>query len=258
MIVPHELIRAEARCDLGRICVRDRRSKRIDRFFAANPDEADNYLDHPYFEARVLAAKRATIFLLAPLLNDPEPDVRAMVAHRLPVNRIAALAARPRSQGSHGGGATIGGWGTGADAVRSRLLGAPCRGRDGFRRTCLSIAMNDPDPQVRREVARRIKSDVLPAMAVDSDPLVRLAVAERLDPMQLMAMVADEDLRVRFVVAERGNAAARQRLRNDPDPEVRRCARAGGAPAVPVDAGGRRCIRSLNSAAKPNSSSLNP
>ena len=92
---PHELIRAEARCDLGRICVRDRRSKRIDRFFAANPDEADNYLDHPYFEARVLAAKRATIFLLAPLLNDPEPDVRAMVAHRLPVNRIAALAETP-------------------------------------------------------------------------------------------------------------------------------------------------------------------
>jgi hypothetical protein len=59
----------------------------------------------------------------------------------------------------------------------------------------LPVALHDPDPQVRREVARRIKSDVLPAMAIDSDPLVRRAVAERLDPMQLMAMSADEDLR---------------------------------------------------------------
>ncbi|WP_244500541.1 4Fe4S-binding leucine-rich repeat protein [Methyloceanibacter methanicus] len=88
---PHELIRAEERCDLGRICVRDRRARRIDRFFAANPQEADKYLDHPYFEARVLAAKYASIFLLPRLLHDPEPDVRAMVAHRLPVNRVQQL-----------------------------------------------------------------------------------------------------------------------------------------------------------------------
>ena len=79
---PHEVIRAEGRCDLGRICVRDRRTKRIDRFFAANPKEAEKYLGHPYFEARVLAAKHASVFLLPPLLNDVEPDVRAMVADR--------------------------------------------------------------------------------------------------------------------------------------------------------------------------------
>src|SRR5208282_2267169 len=88
---PHEVIRAEARCDLGRICVRDRRAKRIDRFFAANPKEAEKYLAHSYFEARVLAAKHASVFLLPPLLNDVEPDVRAMAAHRLAVSRIARL-----------------------------------------------------------------------------------------------------------------------------------------------------------------------
>ncbi len=84
---PHKEIRSEKSCDLGRICVRDRRARRIDRFFAANPGEAENYLTHPYFEARALAAKYAHVFVLAPLVDDPEPDVRAMVARRLPANR---------------------------------------------------------------------------------------------------------------------------------------------------------------------------
>ena len=44
--------------------------------------------------------------------------------------------------------------------------------------------------------------------------------------MQLTALVADEDLRVRYLVAERGNAQALARLSEDPDPEVRRLARA--------------------------------
>jgi len=34
---PHRDLRAGGRCVLGRICVRDKRSKRIDRFFAKNP-----------------------------------------------------------------------------------------------------------------------------------------------------------------------------------------------------------------------------
>src|SRR5262245_62145042 len=66
---PHKEIRSEATCDLGRICVRDRRARRIDRFFAANPTEAENYLDHPYFEARALAAKYASVFQLQPMLD---------------------------------------------------------------------------------------------------------------------------------------------------------------------------------------------
>ncbi|MDR3376440.1 MAG: 4Fe4S-binding leucine-rich repeat protein, partial [Ancalomicrobiaceae bacterium] len=53
---PHEESRAKGLCDLGRTCVKDRRGKRIYRFFAANPLEAERYLDHPYFEVRALAA----------------------------------------------------------------------------------------------------------------------------------------------------------------------------------------------------------
>ncbi|MGK3899686.1 (Fe-S) protein, partial [Enterococcus faecium] len=71
--------------------MRDRRSKRIDGFFARNPALAERYLKHPYFEIRVLAAKHASIFLLSPLIDDPEPDVRAMIAYRLPINGIAPL-----------------------------------------------------------------------------------------------------------------------------------------------------------------------
>jgi len=53
---PHEDIHAEGRCDLGKVCVADRRRKRIDRFFSQNAALAARYLDHPYFEVRALAA----------------------------------------------------------------------------------------------------------------------------------------------------------------------------------------------------------
>ena len=124
----------------------------IDRFFAANPKEAEKYLDHPYFEARVLAAKHASVFLLLPLLADAEPDVRAMVAHRLPVNRIAWLRADPDRKVRM--------------VVAQRLEGAaliPMLGDSDYAvrlatvkrvsADALPIAMRDPDPQVRREVA---------------------------------------------------------------------------------------------------------
>ena len=58
---------------LGRICVRDKRSKRIDGFFASNPELAGDYLDHLYFEVRALAAKYANPFQIARLMNDREP-----------------------------------------------------------------------------------------------------------------------------------------------------------------------------------------
>ena len=59
---PHEDTRAAGRCEFGRICVMDRRARRIDRFFAANPAHAERHLDHPYFEVRTLAARYAIVF----------------------------------------------------------------------------------------------------------------------------------------------------------------------------------------------------
>ncbi len=77
---PYEETRASGRCEFGRVCVMDRRARRIDRFFAANPAHAERHLAHPYFEVRTVAARYASPFRLTALLSDPEPDVRAMVA----------------------------------------------------------------------------------------------------------------------------------------------------------------------------------
>ena len=92
---PHEDIQAQGRCDLGKACVADRRGKRIDGFFARNPDLAGRYLAHPYFEVRTLAAKHASLFLIGPLLADPEPEVRAMAVMRLPPGRVRVLRTDP-------------------------------------------------------------------------------------------------------------------------------------------------------------------
>ncbi|MEJ2117759.1 MAG: 4Fe4S-binding leucine-rich repeat protein, partial [Alphaproteobacteria bacterium] len=92
---PHAAFRLEGRCDLGRICVRDQRARRIDRFFAANTELAGSYLEHPYFEVRVLAAKHAPVFQLMGLMSDSEPDVRVMLAYRLPLVRLGTLKVDP-------------------------------------------------------------------------------------------------------------------------------------------------------------------
>lgn len=217
---PHQSMRDEGRCDLGRICVRDRRSKRIDRFFANIPALAARYLEHPYFELRVLAAKHANVFLLPPLLTDTEADVRAMAVYRLPGNRVSALKTDPDRKVRL--------------AVAQRLEGAGLvsmlEDKDyAVRRTVvrrlpedlLVLAMNDPEPEVRRLVASRIPVAKLTPMMFDTDPLVRMYVAQRLEPHQLAILVHDEDLRVRFIVAERGNADALTYLRYDRDPEVK-------------------------------------
>ena len=84
----HQKLREGGRCVLGRICVRDKRARRIDGFFANNPEYAGDYLDHLYFEVRALAAKYANPFQLARLMKDPEAEVRAVAALKLPLVRV--------------------------------------------------------------------------------------------------------------------------------------------------------------------------
>ncbi|WP_264817144.1 4Fe4S-binding leucine-rich repeat protein, partial [Gluconobacter kondonii] len=50
----HEELHRDGRCRRGRVCVRDARARRIERFFRENPLDADGYLNHPYFEVRTL------------------------------------------------------------------------------------------------------------------------------------------------------------------------------------------------------------
>jgi hypothetical protein len=220
---PHESMRTQGRCDLGRICVRDRRSKRIDRFFASNPLLANRYLQHPYFELRVLAAKHASVFLLPRLIGDDEPDVRAMVAYRLPVSRIAVLKNDPDRKVRLAVAQRV----EGQDLIDMladedyavRIIAA-------FRAPAdvLAIARADTEPEVRRIVARRIVVEQLPPMMFDPDPLVRIEVAQRLAPGQLGVLVHDSDLRVRFIVAERCGPELLPYLIYDRDPEVQAAA----------------------------------
>ena len=88
---------AEGRCRLGHACVEDRYARRIDRFFRWNPKLATDYITHPYFEVRAVAAKYLDIFHLQRLLHDPDETVRQSVVLRLPANskQIKALKSDP-------------------------------------------------------------------------------------------------------------------------------------------------------------------
>jgi hypothetical protein len=185
---PHHALRDAGGCQEGRACVRDRRARRVDRFFAKQPELADEYLHHPYFEVRTVAAKYASMFRLPVLLEDPEPEVRATALLRLPERVAARMCADPDRRVRL--------------AVASRVSGA---------------ALVD----MRRWVARRISPGQLERMTSDVDPLVRLEVARRLPPRRLRMLAEDEDLRVRFTVAERVDAAHLPLLANDPDDAVR-------------------------------------
>jgi hypothetical protein len=83
----HRAIQQRGLCRKGRACIRDRRTRRIERFLVEHSALADEYLDHPYFEVRSVAAKYANIFRLPPLLNefldDPESIIRELAYSRL-------------------------------------------------------------------------------------------------------------------------------------------------------------------------------
>ena len=94
----HRDLRAQGRCALKRACVEDRYARRIDRFFDQNPSLADSYLRHPHFETRAIAAKHASVFLLPPLLSDPDETVRWNAAQRLPRRYLLALRRDPHRE----------------------------------------------------------------------------------------------------------------------------------------------------------------
>lgn len=199
---PHAAMRAEGHCQKTHSCVQDRRNKRIERFFIDNPDLADSYLEHPYFEVRTIAARFASPFRLRALLTDEEPEVRAAAVMRLPIRQIESLRDDPDRR------VRI--------AVAYRLEGGALvgllRDKDYYVRLVavrrlppklVGAAMFDPEPEVRRWVARSLEPQRLAQMIPDPDPLVRIEVANRLPPSQLIKLIADDDVRVRFRVAER-------------------------------------------------------
>ena len=211
---------AEGLCGLGRSCVNDRYAKRIERFFVLNPEAADAGLDHPYFEARMNAARVASVFRLPKLIGDPDPGVRAMAVMRLPrpyaeraitdpdrrvriavVNRVAPKYLMPLTEDPD-------------DYVRQVVAR---RAPDGL----LPAMLHDPDPEVRRIVAGRVATAFLDRFRTDPDPLVRREAACRRPAL----FVADADVRVRHAVAEAGSPDELRALIDDPEDFIGETAR---------------------------------
>jgi hypothetical protein len=212
----------EGRCHLGHACAHDRYARRIDRFFRWNPYLAKEYLTHPYFETRAVAAKHVEVFYLSRLVDDPDEMVRQSVAQRLPIHsrHFEVLRRDPHRE------------------VRVRVaerlepsdLASMIDDQDYFVRQIVARRLPkgmlvkmlyDPDPEVRKVVAQRVDPEFLPTLANDNEVAVRLVAVRRMDVRQLKQMVKDADWQLRYEVASRIDLDELESMRADPDPEVR-------------------------------------
>ena len=149
-------------------CLRTRPLCAPDRpFFHLEPGARQRLLDHPHFEVRAIAAKFADVFLLPPLLADPDETVRWNAARRLPHRYLAFLRNDPHRE------------------VRIRVAWL-------IDEADLSPMMSDADYYVRLLTARRIAPDMLPAMMADEEAEVRRVVASRIEGDALYRMAADD------------------------------------------------------------------
>jgi hypothetical protein len=233
-LCPHRDLLEIGRCELRKACVQDRYARRIDRFFAWNPQLADDYLAHPHFEVRAIAAKFANPFLLPSMLKDTDETVRWEAVRRLPLRYQLALRNDPHRE------------------VRIRiatlLQGADLlpmmKDQDYYVRivvarkidpSLLIMMIDDPEAEVRRIVAQRIDPQWLGRICQDSLADVRLEAAQRMSPQQLLGLKADPDWRVRYYIATRLSVDEIGQMINDADPLVAETAReriAGAAPTV--------------------------
>jgi hypothetical protein len=192
----HQDLANAGRCRLKHACLHDRYAKRIDRFFNWNPELANSYIAHPHFEVRAIAAKHASIFLLPPLLDDPEETVRWNAARRLPKRLVLRLRTDVHRE------------------VRIRIASLLDDAE-------LMPMLADPDYYVRLVIARRIAPSLLARMIDDEEAEVRRAVARRIPRDRLLQMTSDRDAGVRLEIAQRLAPDLLSRLRNDPDWRVR-------------------------------------
>ncbi|MGO9547165.1 MAG: 4Fe4S-binding leucine-rich repeat protein [Rhodomicrobium sp.] len=216
----HSELLAIGRCSLKHACVHDRYARRIDRFFNWNEALSNDYIDHPHFEVRAIAAKFADVFRLPPLLADPDETVRWNAVRRLPRRYLLLLRNDPHRE------------------VRIRVaslldeadLSPMIRDTDYYVRIVaarrvapllLPAMMADEEAEVRRVVASRIEGEALFLMAADKDAEVRLAVVRRLEPGLLAGFHLDPDWRVRYEAASRLPAGVLSEMRDDPDDMVR-------------------------------------
>lgn len=220
----HADLRAAGRCRFKHACVHDRYARRIDRFFNWNPVLANDHVRHPHFEVRAIAAKHASLFLLPPLLDDPEETVRWNAARRLPRRLILRLRHDPHREVRIRIVSLL------DDADLIPMLSDP----DYYVRLViarkidpplLGALMDDPEPEVRRVVAQRVPQDRLLGMSADAAASVRIEIARRLVPDLLVRLRSDPDWRVRHEVASRIPLRELGQLADDDDELVREMAR---------------------------------
>jgi hypothetical protein len=138
-------------CEPGYACMQDVYARRIDRFFRWHPELSDAQLNHAYFEVRAIAARRASVFRLTALMDDPDETVRLQVALRLPQAQLVRLARDAHREVRR--------------VVAERLPVA-----------MLPRLTRDTDWRVRWEVAQRADAATLESMRDDEEPEVRQTV----------------------------------------------------------------------------------
>ena len=97
-LCPHRNLLASKLCRPQHACIQDRYARRIDRFLHWNPSLANDYVSHPHFEVRAIAAKSADLFRLTALLDDPEETVRWNAAIRLPYRYLLRMRSDPHRE----------------------------------------------------------------------------------------------------------------------------------------------------------------
>jgi len=211
---------ADARCALSHACVHDRYARRVERFFQWNPQAADDWLEHPYFEVRATAARHASLFRLRSVFDDLDETVRTVVAERVPRRLLGRFVHDPHRE------VRI----RVAQRLEPQALAVLRSDRDYgvrawvARRATQGILLEmtrDPDPLVRAEVARRLNVAALHVLATDPDMDVRRVVASRARPSVLGLLARDARWEVRWEVANRASRAVAEGLAEDPEEEVR-------------------------------------
>lgn len=192
----HQALMRAGGCRLKHACVNDRYARRIDRFFNWNPGLANSHISHPHFEVRAIAAKHASVFLLPPLLDDPEETVRWNAARRLPKRLVLRLRNDAHRE------------------VRIRIASVLDDAE-------LMPMMDDPDYYVRLIIARRVAPSLLARMIGDAEAEVRRVVAQRIPCDWLLRLAIDRDADVRLEIAQRLTPELLSQLRYDPDWRVR-------------------------------------
>ena len=87
--------RAAGRCDFGRACVEDRRARRIDRFFAANPALAERLSGAPVFRGAGAGGRYCNVFRCRACWTIRNRTCAPSAAFRLPLAARSPMKSDP-------------------------------------------------------------------------------------------------------------------------------------------------------------------